>query len=45
MDVKMSKSNVQDTIFLHDDRVTIAKKISGAFCEAGNIEVNPVLIC
>jgi len=40
---KMSKSMPQTAIFIHDSADTIRKKINSAFCEARNVENNPVL--
>ncbi len=40
---KMSKSNPDSTIFIHDSPDEIKSKISKAWCEEGNIENNPLL--
>jgi tyrosyl-tRNA synthetase len=40
---KMSKSNPDNCIFMDDKEPEIKRKIKKAFCEAGNIEKNPIL--
>jgi len=40
---KMSKSDPNSTIFIHDDDAVIKSKINKAWCEEGNIENNPLL--
>jgi len=40
---KMSKSNPKSAILVHDSEDEIKKKINSAFCEAKNIENNPLL--
>jgi len=40
---KMSKSNPNSTIFIHDSSDDIRSKISKAWCEEGRIENNPLL--
>jgi len=40
---KMSKSNPNSTIFIHDSPDEIRSKIKKAWCEEGNIENNPLL--
>ncbi len=40
---KMSKSNPNSTIFIHDSSDDIRSKISKAWCEEGHIENNPLL--
>ena len=40
---KMSKSNPNSTIFVHDSSDDIRSKISKAWCEEGHIENNPLL--
>ncbi|AKG39338.1 tyrosyl-tRNA synthetase [Infirmifilum uzonense] len=42
-DVKMSKSKPETAIFIHDREEDVRKKILGAFCPAGETELNPVL--
>ncbi|MEZ0346351.1 MAG: tyrosine--tRNA ligase [Infirmifilum sp.] len=42
-DVKMSKSKPETAIFIHDQEDKIKEKIMGAFCPAGEVELNPVL--
>lgn len=43
VEAKMSKSDPNTGIFLHDDEETVARKINKAHCPAGKIEDNPVL--
>ncbi len=40
---KMSSSDLNSMISVKDSTETIKKKINSAFCEAGNIEQNPVM--
>lgn len=40
---KMSKSNPNQAIFMDDDVNTVKRKIKKAFCQEGNITVNPLL--
>lgn len=40
---KMSKSNSENAIFMDDSESDVNRKIKKAFCEEGNIEVNPCL--
>jgi len=40
---KMSKSNPNSTVFIHDSDDTIKSKINKAWCEEGNTENNPLL--
>ncbi len=40
---KMSKTNPNSTIFIHDSSDEIRTKIKKAWCEEGNIENNPLL--
>jgi len=40
---KMSKTNPNSTIFIHDSSDEIRLKIKKAWCEEGNIEKNPLL--
>ena len=40
---KMSKSDPDSSIFMHDTDIQIQKKIKKAWCEEGEIEKNPVL--
>ena len=40
---KMSKSNPDSAIFMDDTEQDVNRKIKKAFCEPGNIEVNPIL--
>jgi len=40
---KMSKTNPNSTIFVHDSDDEIKSKIKKAWCEEGNIEKNPLL--
>ncbi|QQG39156.1 MAG: tyrosine--tRNA ligase [Candidatus Woesearchaeota archaeon] len=41
--MKMSKSDPNSAIFIHDFEEDIRNKLDGAFCPAGEIEFNPVL--
>lgn len=41
--MKMSKSHPDSCIFIHDSPEEIRRKLSNAFCPAGEIEFNPVL--
>ncbi len=41
--MKMSKSNPNSAVFIHDDPDLIRKKVFKAFCTPGDIEFNPVL--
>ncbi len=41
-EVKMSKSIPNSAVFIHDSPEEIKKKILGAYCEAGNIDYNPL---
>ncbi|MFH1896339.1 MAG: tyrosine--tRNA ligase, partial [bacterium] len=40
---KMSKSNPDSAIFMHDTDAEVTKKIQGAFCPPKQVEGNPVL--
>lgn len=40
---KMAKSNPDNAIFMDDQPHDIKRKVNKAFCEPGNVEVNPVL--
>ena len=40
---KMSKSDPDSGIFIHDDNETVVRKVSGAHCPGGEVEGNPVL--
>ena len=40
---KMSKSNPDNAIFMDDSETEVKRKINKAFCEPGNIELNPIL--
>ena len=40
---KMSKSDPNNAIFMNDSPQIVKEKIKRAFCEAGNIDVNPIL--
>ena len=40
---KMSKTNPNSTIFIHDSSDVVRMKIKKAWCEEGNIENNPLL--
>jgi tyrosyl-tRNA synthetase len=40
---KMSKSNPDNAIFMDDRKEDIKRKINKAFCEEGNIVINPLL--
>ena len=40
---KMSKSNPDNAIFMDDSKEDIKRKINKAFCEEGNIDINPLL--
>lgn len=42
-DAKMSKSRPEGAIFIHDSPESVRSKIMGAFCPAGEVELNPVL--
>lgn len=42
-DVKMSKSKPEGAVFIHDPPEVIRKRVIGAFCPAGEIELNPIL--
>lgn len=42
-DLKMSKSKPETAVFIHDSEEAIRKKILGAFCPAGEVELNPIL--
>jgi tyrosyl-tRNA synthetase len=41
--MKMSKSKPRSAVFVHDSPDEIRKKIRGAFCPPGEVELNPVL--
>jgi len=41
--IKMSKSDPMSAIFMEDSAADVTKKIKLAFCEIGNIKLNPVL--
>ena len=41
--LKMSKSQPNTCIFIHDSPEDIRKKINGAFCPEGEVEFNPIL--
>ncbi len=46
IEAKMSKSNPENSIFIHDTQEDIMRKIKKAYCPQGEIEGNPVLeIC
>jgi tyrosyl-tRNA synthetase len=40
---KMSKSDPNNTIFMHDSKAAVNNKVKKAFCEVGNITKNPIL--
>ncbi len=40
---KMSKSNPDNAIFMDDNEEEVNRKIKKAFCEPGNIDINPIL--
>jgi tyrosyl-tRNA synthetase len=40
---KMAKSNPDSAIFMDDEPNEVKRKINRAFCEPGNVEVNPIL--
>ena len=40
---KMSKSDPNSCIFIHDEPKTIRKKLNKAFCPQDNVDENPVL--
>jgi tyrosyl-tRNA synthetase len=40
---KMSKSNPDNAIFMNDAPYNVKRKIKKAFCEVGNIDINPIL--
>ena len=40
---KMSKSNPDSCIFIHDDMETIKRKIKKAYCPQGEVEGNPII--
>ena len=42
-EVKMSKSNPDSCIFIHDDLTTIKRKIKKAYCPQGELEGNPII--
>jgi len=42
-EVKMSKSNPDSCIFIHDDLETIRRKIKKAYCPQGELEGNPII--
>ncbi len=41
--MKMSKSNPNSAVFVHDDPDVIRKKVAKAFCTPGEVAFNPVL--
>lgn len=41
--MKMSKSNPDSAVFIHDDPDTIRRKVSRAFCPRADVSFNPVL--
>ncbi|MCD6478483.1 MAG: tyrosine--tRNA ligase [Candidatus Diapherotrites archaeon] len=41
--MKMSKSNPNSCVFIHDSEQDIRRKLNNAFCPAGVVEFNPVL--
>jgi len=43
IDSKMSKSRPESSIFMHDSRKEIERKIAGAYCAPKDVENNPVL--
>lgn len=43
IEAKMSKSNPENTIFIHDSPEDIKKKIKKAYCPEGQIEDNPII--
>jgi tyrosyl-tRNA synthetase len=46
VDAKMSKSNPENSIFIHDSPEDIARKIKKAYCPEGEIADNPIIdIC
>jgi tyrosyl-tRNA synthetase len=46
IEAKMSKSNPENSIFIHDSPEEIAKKIKKAYCPEGQVADNPVIdIC
>ncbi len=40
---KMSKSNPDSCIFVHDSETEIARKLKNAYCPAGTVEDNPIV--
>ena len=42
-EVKMSKSNPDSCIFIHDDLEAIRRKIKKAYCPQGELEGNPII--
>ena len=42
-DAKMSKSKPEGAVFIHDPPEVVRSKVLGAFCPAGEVELNPVL--
>jgi tyrosyl-tRNA synthetase len=46
VEAKMSKSNPENSIFIHDSEEDIKRKIKKAFCPEGEVEDNPIMeIC
>jgi tyrosyl-tRNA synthetase len=43
LDIKMSKSKPESAVFIHDSEEEIRRKITRAFCPAGETELNPIL--
>ncbi|MBU0999863.1 tyrosine--tRNA ligase [Patescibacteria group bacterium] len=41
--IKMSKSNPDSAVFIHDTPDEIKRKVSNAFCPEGEVEFNPIL--
>ncbi len=41
--MKMSKSNPKSAVFLHDFPDEIRRKVRGAFCPPGEVELNPII--
>ncbi len=43
VEVKMSKSNPNSAVFIHDSEEQIRRKITGAFCPNRELDVNPII--
>lgn len=43
IDIKMSKSNPNSAIFIHDTEEEIRKKINSAYCPAKELDINPII--